>query len=157
MCGPGEKRPPQTSVGEPALVNHCRNRRKKNKAREFWVALARNTQNPARRRSNRQRNQHHKSTEANSDEWALGDVLEHSRKIKRLVGPEVGEEVQGNVEKGEKSEHAAEADEVGEFEEFAEGRDAKGEDQKPQRPIAGGVLQEFNGIRTEIAFDDTPD
>src|SRR5260370_9665442 len=74
-----------------------------------------------------------------------------------MIGPEVGEEVQGNVEKGEKSEHAAEADEVGEFEEFAEGRDAKGEDQKPQRPITGGVLQEFNGMRTEIACDDAPD
>src|SRR5258708_35581804 len=102
---------------------------------EHLPALAADTPNPARRRSNRQRNQQHKSTEANSDEWALGDVLEHSRKIKRLVGPEVGEEVQGNEEKGEKSEHAAEADKVRRIEEFAVRRDAKGEGQKQSRPV----------------------
>jgi hypothetical protein len=65
--------------------------------------------------------------------------------------------VQGDVKKSEEPEHAAEADEVGELEKLAERRDAKGEDEKPQRPIAGGVLQELNGIRAEITPDNSPE
>jgi hypothetical protein len=65
--------------------------------------------------------------------------------------------VQGDVEKSEEPEHAAKADEIGKLEELAERRDAKGEDEKTQRPISGGVLQEFNRVRAEFAFDDAPD
>jgi len=68
----------------------------------------------------------------------FGDVFEHSRKVKRLVGPEIGEEVQGDVEECEEPEHAAKADEVRELEEFSERRNAKGEDEKRsvQSPVA---------------------
>jgi hypothetical protein len=65
--------------------------------------------------------------------------------------------VQADVEKSEEAEHAAEADEIGKLEELAEWSDAKSEDEKAQRPITGGVLQEFNRIRAELAFDNAPD
>ena len=64
--------------------------------------------------------------------------------------------MQGDVEKGEESEHAAKADEVREPQKLAKRRDRKGEDQETDRPIAGGVLQVLNGIRTKIALDDSP-
>jgi hypothetical protein len=43
------------------------------------------------------------------------------------------------------------------MEEFAKWCDAKGEDKKTQSPIAGSVLEEFDGIRAEIALNDAPD
>jgi hypothetical protein len=64
--------------------------------------------------------------------------------------------VEADVEKSEETEHTAEADEVREVEELAERRDAKGEDEKAQSPIAGGMLQELNGIRAELALEGAP-
>jgi len=124
---------------------------------EHLPALAAETPNPARRGSNRQRNQQYKSSETHGDEGALGDIFPHPSKIEGLVRPEISEKVQGDIEKSEQPEHAAEADEVRELEELAEWRNAKGEDEKAKCPIPGGVLQEFNGIRAEIAPDDAPD
>jgi len=65
--------------------------------------------------------------------------------------------VQADVKESKETEHAAKADEIREIEKFAEWRDAKREDKKTQSPIAGGVLEEFDGIRAEIALDDAPD
>ncbi len=124
---------------------------------EHLPAFAADAANPARRGSNRQRNQGHESREAHGDEWALGDVFPHGGEIERLVRPEVGEKVQADVEESKETEHAAKADKIGEIEKFAERRDAKREDKKTQSPIAGGVLEEFNGIRAEVALDDAPD
>src|SRR6266700_4920125 len=137
-------------------MNDAADGSKIDRAMEHLPAPAAETPNPARRGSNRQRNQQYKSSETHGDEGALGDVFPHPGKIEGLIRPEISEKVQGNVEKSEQPEHAAEADEVRELEELAEWRDAKGVDEKPQRPIAGGVLQEFNGIRAEIALDDAP-
>src|SRR5216684_4758206 len=124
---------------------------------ELLPALAAESANPAHRGSNRQRNQRYECGKAHADERALRDVFEHSRKIEGLVRSEISEKVQGDVKKSEEPEQAAEADEVGELEKLTERRDAKGEDEKPQRPVAGGVLQEFDGIRAEITLDDAPD
>src|SRR5437879_209493 len=123
---------------------------------EHLPALAADTPNPARGGSDGQRNQKHKSSEAHGDERPLGDVLQHPRKVKRLIGPEIGKKVQGYVEKGEKSEHAPEADEVRELEELTKGRNAKCEDEKAEGPVTGGMLKCFNGIGAEIGLDDSP-
>src|SRR5712692_10907939 len=103
------------------------------------------------------RNQRHESREAHGDEGALGDVFPHRGKIEGLVRSKIGEKVQAHVEKSEEAEHAAKADEIGKLEKLAKWSDAKSEDEKAQRPITGGVLQEFNRIRAELAFDDAPD
>jgi hypothetical protein len=63
--------------------------------------------------------------------------------------------VQANIKKREKAEHAAKADEVGELEQFAKGCDAKGKNQKAERPVAGGVLKEFDGIGAQAVVQGT--
>src|SRR5258708_2101661 len=144
-------------LAQQVVVNPTKDSRKIDTAMEHLPALAADTPNPARGGSDGQRNQEHKSSETHGDERPLGDVFEHSRRVKRLVGPEIGEEVQGDVEECEEAEHAAKADEVRELEEFAERRNAKGEDEKAQRPISSGMLKSFDGISSEIAFDNAPD
>src|SRR6267143_3810320 len=124
---------------------------------EHLPALAADATNPARGRSNRQRNQGYESRKAYGDEGALGDVFPHGGEIERLVRSEVGEEVQGDVKEGEEAKHAAEADEVGELEKFTERRDAKGEDEKAEGPVSSSMLEEFDGIGAEIALNDAPD
>src|SRR6266851_1025312 len=123
---------------------------------ELLPALAAESANPAHRGSNGQRNQRYECGKAHSDERALRDVFEHSRKIEGLVRSEISEKVQGDVKKSEEPEHAAEADEVRELEELAERRDAKGEDEKPQRPIAGCMLDELDGIGAQVAGKQAP-
>jgi len=137
-------------------MNHSANRSKIDQTVEHLTALAADAPNPARGRSNRQRNQGYESRKGYGDEGALGDVFPHGGEIERLVRSEVGEEVQRDVEEGEEAKYAAEADEVGELEKFTERRDAKGEDEKAEGPITGGVLQELHGIGAEIALDDAP-
>src|SRR5467141_2154487 len=123
---------------------------------EHLPALAADATNPARGRSNRQRNQGYESRKAYGDEGALGDVFPHGGEIERLVRSEVGEEVQGDVEKSEEAKHAAEADEVGDLEQFAERRDAKSEDDETDRPITGAMLKSFDGIDAEVTPDESP-
>ena len=124
---------------------------------EHLPALAADAANPACRGSNRQRNQGHESRETHSDEGALGDVFPHPGEIEGLIGTEIGEKVQADVEKSEEAEHTAEADEVGELEKLAERRDAKSEDDETDRPITGAVLKSFDGIDAEIALDESPE
>ena len=65
--------------------------------------------------------------------------------------------MEAGVEKGEEAEHAAKANEIGELEEFAKRRDAESEDEEAERPIAGGVLNELDGICAEICGESAPD
>src|SRR6266436_823982 len=123
---------------------------------EHLPALAAEATNPARRRSNRQRNQGHESRKAHGDERALVNVFPHSRNIEGLIGAKISEEVQGDVEKSEEAKHAAEADEVGDLEQFAERRDAKSEDDETDRPITGAMLKSFHGIDAEVTADESP-
>jgi predicted metal-dependent peptidase len=64
--------------------------------------------------------------------------------------------VQADVKKREESQHTAKADKVGKVEKFAKWRDAEGENEKAQRPITGGVLNELDGIRAKIVGKETP-
>ena len=124
---------------------------------EHLPAASAEAANPPGGGSKRERNQQNESGKAYGDERALVDVLPHCGEIEALVGAEVGEEVEAGVEKGEEAEHAAKTDEVGEFEEFAERRDAESDDEEAESPIAGGVLNELDGIRAEICGERAPD
>ncbi len=64
--------------------------------------------------------------------------------------------MQAGVKKGEEAEHAAKANKVGEFEEFTEWRDAESEYEETKRPIAGGVLDELDGICAEVCGESAP-
>src|SRR5438477_4067217 len=131
-------------------MNDAENRAGVNAAVQSLPAFAAKAANPGGARSECKRNQKDKSGKADGDERALDNVLEHSRKAERLIGAEVGEEVQADVEEGEETEHAAEADEFRKMEEFAERSDAKSEDEKTQCPIAGLMLVELDGIGGEV-------
>jgi hypothetical protein len=72
-------------------------------------------------------------------------------KVEGLVGTEIGEEVQADVEEREEAEHAAKTNEVGELEEFAEGSDGEGNEKEAEGPVTGEVLDEFNGVGGELA------
>ena len=121
-----------------------------NGAMKLLPALAAQAANPARSRSNRQRDEQHESRKADRNVAALGDVFPHRRKIEGLVGTDVGEEVQARVKKSEKAEHTTEADELREMEKFAERGDGQREDEKAQDPVTGGVLDELDGIGAQI-------
>ena len=70
-----------------------------------------------------------------------------------MIGPEIGEEVQADVEKREEAEHAPEANEVREIQELAQRSDGERDQQEAQRPVSGEVLNEFDGIGGEVAID----
>ena len=65
--------------------------------------------------------------------------------------------MQTNIEEGEQAKHSAKANQVRKIEEFSERRDRKRKKQEAQRPIAGGMLHKFDGIRAEIGVKRAPD
>jgi len=127
------------------------------RAMEHLPAAPAETPNPAGSGSNGKRNEKHKSSKADGDERPLGDVFPHGGQVKGLIRPNVREEVKASVEKSEETKHAAEANHLRKLEQLAQRRNAKREDQKAQRPITGGVLNEFDGIGAEPAAEETPE
>jgi hypothetical protein len=128
-----------------------------NAAMKRLPAFAAETANPARGRRDCEGNQENESGEADGNEWTLDDVFEHSCEIEGLIGAEIGEEVQADIGKSEQAEHTAEADEFGQVEEFAKRRDAKREDEEAESPIAGLMLEKFDGICGEVGVKAAPD
>jgi hypothetical protein len=86
----------------------------------------------------------------------LGNVFPHFGEVKELVEPDVGGEVKTTVEKREEPEHAPEADEFRQSEHPAKRRNGQGDQQKPQRPIAGSAGGELNGVRREVIVQAAP-
>src|ERR1043166_2101789 len=116
-------------------------------------AFSAKTANPACGGSNREGNQQNKSGEPDGDEGTLDDVFKHARKIEGLVGTEIGEEVERNIEKSEEPKHATKTNEFGQMKNLAERCDAESKNQKAQGPIAGLMLQKFDGIRCQVLAD----
>src|ERR1700752_4419652 len=127
-------------------MNDAGNRRKINGTMQYPPAPSAETPNPACRRSNGQWNQEQKTEKPCCDERALSDIFPHGTQIERLIGAEIGEEVQADVEKGEEAEHAAETDKIRQVEALAKRRYGQGKNQKSQRPPAGGELYELDRI-----------
>ena len=124
---------------------------------EHLPAAAAEAADPAGSGGERERDQQHEGGETHGDEAALLNVFPHASQVERLVRPDVGEEVQTDIEESEQAKHAAEADQVREIEKLSKRRNRKCEDEKAQRPIAGGMLHEFNGIRAETGMKRAPD
>src|SRR5690348_1973383 len=141
---------------EPVVVDDAGNRRDINEAVEHLPAAAAEAANPSGGGSERERNQQDEAEKADGDERTLVNVLPHGVEIERLIGAEIGEEVQAHVEKREEAEHAAEANEFRKIERFAKRRDAERKYEEEQSPIAGGVLQRLDRIGTEIAAKSAP-
>src|SRR6266853_6700559 len=84
--------------------------------------------------------------ESYGDEGALGDVFRHLMDIEELVEPDVGGEMKATVEECEQSDHAADADQPVLTGDSAERRDGVGGEYQDQRPVAGRVRDELDGI-----------
>src|SRR6266436_1930040 len=97
-------------------------------------------------RSQGQGNHEDEGGESYGDEWALGDVLRHFVDVEELVEPDVGGEMKATVEECEQSDHAADADQPVLTGDPAERRDRESGKYKDQRPVAGGVRDELDGI-----------
>jgi len=124
---------------------------------EHLPAAAAEAADPAGGGSERERDQQHEGGETHGDIAALLNIFPHASQIERLVRPDVGEEVQTNIEESEQAQHATKANQVREIEKFSKRCNRKCEDEKAERPIAGSMLHKFNGIRAETGMKRAPD
>src|SRR2546430_15746158 len=69
--------------------------------------FAAETANPASGGGERQWNQQHESGEPHGNEASFGNIRQHFVDVEKLIQPDVGEEVQRRIEKGEQPEHTA--------------------------------------------------
>jgi hypothetical protein len=81
------------------------------------------------------------------------NVLPHVRPVKEFVEADPGAEVQAAVEKREEAEHPAKTDELRQAQDFPQWSDCQSDDHEPQRPIAGPVGDEFNGVGREVRIE----
>ncbi len=142
---------------EPVVVDYTSDGAEVDCAVEHLPAAAAEAANPAGCGGDGERNHEHKTGEADGDEGALGDVFQHFGPIEVAIEPEPSGEMQAGVEKREKAEHAAEADELRQLQDLAERRDGERENQEAQRPIAGPVFDELNGVGGQIVVQAAPD
>ena len=70
--------------------------------------------------------------------------------VEGLIGAEVGEKVKADIEKGEQAKHAPKTNEVREVEKPSERSDGEGDEEEAESPVAGKVLDEFDGIGAEL-------
>jgi len=141
---------------EPIVVDHAAESADVDEPVQRLPALAAQAANPTSGGGQRKGDQQYEAEEPHGDKGPLGHILPHAAEIESLVRPNVGEEVQANVEESEQAEHAAEANEVGKLQELAERRDGEGDEQEAQRPITGEVLDEFDRIGGEFAVTGAP-
>lgn len=137
-------------LDEPVVVDNAGEGGHVDEAVESLPVFSAETANPTSCRSNGQRNEQNEPGEADGDEGALGHVFHHGSKVEGLVGTNVGEEVEGDVEESEETEHATETDEVGKVEKLAEGSDGECDEEEPKGPIPGEVLEKCHGLGADI-------
>ena len=77
--------------------------------------------------------------------------------VEEFVEPDVGQEVQRGVEEGEQSDHAAHADQPVLAGDAAQGRDGEGGEDEDQRPVAGRVGDDLDGIGAQAVVKGLPD
>src|ERR1700687_122540 len=84
--------------------------------------------------------------ESYGDEGAFGDVFQYFVDVERLVEPDVGGEMKTTVKECEEADHPADADQPVLTGDPAERRDGEGGENKDERPVAGRVRDELDGI-----------
>ncbi len=141
---------------QPVVVDHAAQGADVDQSMQGLPAFATEAANPTFCRGKRQGDEEYEPEKTDGDERALGHVFPHAAQIEGLVGPNVGEKMQANVEKGEEAEHAAEADEIGKIQQPAKWRNGEGDEQEAEGPIAGEMLDKFDGVGGEPAVARTP-
>jgi hypothetical protein len=127
-------------------VDHSSDSTHVNQAVEQLPAAAVKAADPTGRRGNRERNQEHEPGNSHGDVRSFGNVFPHFGQVKEFVEPDVGGEMRATVKKSEESEHAPETDQIRQAQEFPERRDAQGNQDESQGPVARGVSDELNRI-----------
>jgi len=141
---------------QPVVVHHAAKSAHINQAMKRLPTLAAEAAYPTFRGRERKRNQKNEAEKAHGDEGPFRNILPHAGQIEGLIGSDVREEVKTNVGESKETKHAAKANQVRKLEELAQGRDQKRDKQQSQRPIAGEMLDEFDGIRRELALVRAP-
>ena len=144
------QRQPMIGFDQPVVVNNTAEHADVDQTVQGLPAPATQATNPTFSGSQSERYEQDEAEEAHGDERTLGDVFPHAAEIEGLVRANISEEVQTDISEREEAEHAAEADEVGEIQELTQGRDSQRDQKEAQRPVAGEVLDEFNGIGGEL-------
>ena len=113
--------------------------------------------NPTFSGSDRERQQEKQRRHADGDEAAFQNVGPHVVQIEKLVEPDPRHQVQAAVEKCVEAEHAPEADEPGLSCDLAQGRDGERDEEEDQRPLAGGMSDDLDGIGAERRVETLPE
>ena len=136
---------------QPPVVRQPRKGRKINQPVQPLPILAAHFPDGPSRGSEGQRQHQEPREHSCGDEFALGDIGEHGVHIEIREKPDVGGEVRGAVEKCEQAHHAAEANQPIQLHApFAHRTDRKRDEQKTDRPIAGGMRECCDRVRPEI-------
>ena len=74
----------------------------------------------------------------------------HIVEVEEFIQPQPGGQVQASIRKRPQAEHAPETDQVGLVQDSPQGRDGESDQKKPQRPVASGMRDELDRIRTQV-------
>ena len=95
--------------------------------------------------------------EADADVGPLKQLLADGRPAEREQQRHPDEKVEAGVEQREQSHHAPHPDEFDPSAELAQRREAEGDQQKAQCPLAGGGGEFLNRVGAEVVAGDAPD
>jgi hypothetical protein len=118
--------------------------------------LAAEPTDPFVRRGDCEGNEDNETQNTRNDEWTLCDVVHDRMKVEELIEPDVSDEMQKAVEKGEEPKHSAKPDKGLPSCDSSKRRDAQRNHHKTQCPDTGPVPQVFNGICAQLAGESIP-
>ena len=111
---------------------------------------------PARRGREGQRRHGDEAQKSRGNERPLPHIFGDFVEIEELVQPQICGEVQASVEEGEQAQHAPKANQLGQAQQAPQRRDSQCDGQKAQRPVAGGMRDEFDGVRAQVLVEGLP-
>ena len=127
-----------------------------NQAMEALPVFAAEAAYPACSRGERERNQEDEGREADGDERALADVLQHFVQIEEFIQPDVGKKMERRIEKCEETDHAADANQPILAGDAPQRRDGERDKQEDEGPVAGGMGDNFDWIRAKPVVKPLP-
>jgi hypothetical protein len=127
-----------------------------NQAMKHLPLLAAEPTDPFVRRGDCEGNEDNETQNTRNDEWTLCDVVHDRMKVEELIEPDVSDEMQKAVEKGEEPKHSAKPDKGLPSCDSSKRRDAQRNHHKTQCPDTGPVPQVFNGICAQLAGESIP-
>ena len=137
-------------------MKHTCDRAGIHQAMQTLPLLSANAANPTRSGGHGQGDHEDETSEADSNIGALGNIAPNLVKVEKLIDGQVSGEVQEAVKEGEESDHAAEADEPVLARDTTERGNGERREDENQRPIAGRVGDDLDGIGSEAIVKTLP-